>query len=426
MPFRDRREAGRRLAVRLEPFRALDPVVLALPRGGVPVAAEVATHLGAPLDVLVVRKVGHPHQPELAVGALGEGGVEVLERRSLSRLGVTPAALADTVAREKAELERRVRRYRGSRPRQPVRDRTVIVVDDGLATGASAHAAIEVLRRSGAARVILAVPVAPPDTVEAMGAVADEVVCLETPARFRAVGLWYDDFGEVGDDEVARLLAASGQSTTGSEEVSIPAGRVTIHGTLTVPGSAPALVVFAHGSGSSRHSPRNQYVAGVLTEAGIGTLLLDLLTAEEERDRGNVFDVELLAARLVAATTWSVGRFGAALQVAYFGASTGAAAALVAAADLGDDVAAVVSRGGRPDLAGVRLAEVTAPTLLIVGGADHEVLELNRRAAAQLVRCRHQLAVVPGATHLFEEQGALDAVARAAAEWFVANLHVAV
>jgi dienelactone hydrolase len=173
------------------------------------------------------------------------------------------------------------------------------------------------------------------------------------------------------------------------------------------------------GAGRAGKSPRNAFVAAELSRAGIATLLLDLLTSAEELDRGNVFDIALLAERLTAATRW-VGKDGQllGLRIGYFGASTGAAAALIAAADLRAHVSAVVSRGGRPDLAAERLAEVTAPTLLIVGGADEAVLGLNRSAAA-LLRCPHELAVVPGATHLFEEPGALEGVTELARAWFV-------
>ena len=200
------------------------------------------------------------------------------------------------------------------------------------------------------------------------------------------------------------------------------AGEVRLAGYLTVPEDAAGIVVFAHGSGSSRHSPRNRYVARVLTEAGLGTLLFDLLTPEEELDRANVFDIGLLARRLTQVTGWLRSQPRAAgAAVGYFGASTGAAAALWAAAEPGAGIAAVVSRGGRPDLARPRLAAVTAPTLLIVGGRDEVVLDLNRRAQAEL-RCENHLAVVPGATHLFEEPGTLDAAAALARDWFVSHL----
>jgi putative phosphoribosyl transferase len=192
---------------------------------------------------------------------------------------------------------------------------------------------------------------------------------------------------------------------------------------LVVPGGARGVVLFAHGSGSSRHSPRNRFVASVLQDAGLATLLFDLLTEDEAADRRNVFDIALLAERLLAATK-AVRRERpdlAALPVGYFGASTGAAAALWAATEPGVAVGAIVSRGGRPDLAGPRLAAVRAPTLLVVGGDDTAVLDLNRRALAQLPP-PSRLAVVPGATHLFEEPGTLEAAAELARDWFRVHL----
>jgi putative phosphoribosyl transferase len=206
----------------------------------------------------------------------------------------------------------------------------------------------------------------------------------------------------------------------------IPAPPVHLVGDLTVPEDAGGLVVFAHGSGSGRLSRRNREVASAFNRHGLATLLLDLLTRQEERDRANVFDIGLLSSRLVAATRWaSAHPQTSGLPGGYFGASTGAAAALCAAATLGDSVGAVVSRGGRPDLAGECLERVTAPTLLIVGGADPTVLALNEQAAARL-RCPHRIEVVPGATHLFEEPGALERVSGLAAAWFskLLSLHV--
>jgi dienelactone hydrolase len=203
----------------------------------------------------------------------------------------------------------------------------------------------------------------------------------------------------------------------------IPSRDVRLQGDLALPAAAAGIVAFAHGSGSSRLSPRNVQVADVLNEAGLATLLFDLLTEQEARDRANVFDIELLGGRLVAATRWLREQPETRpLPLGYFGASTGAAAALWAAAKQGVDVQALVSRGGRPDLAGGRLRLVRAPTLLIVGGADELVLELNREAAAGLVACEHELAVVPGATHLFEEPGALERVAELAAVWLGRHL----
>ena len=206
------------------------------------------------------------------------------------------------------------------------------------------------------------------------------------------------------------------------DEVLVHAAGATVAGHLTVPQQPRGIVVFAHGSGSSRHSPRNRYVAHELESAGLATLLFDLLTPAEERDRANVFDIDLLARRLVDVTRWlRTADDAAGLPVGYFGASTGAGAALRAAADPGVDIVAVVSRGGRPDLAGESLADVTAPTLLIVGGCDEAVLELNRQAAAAMT-AEARIAVVPGATHLFEEPGTLEQVAALAREWFLDHL----
>jgi len=207
--------------------------------------------------------------------------------------------------------------------------------------------------------------------------------------------------------------------------VAIDSGvRVELDGTVGVPPGAQSIVLFAHGSGSSRLSPRNAYVARALREAGIATLLFDLLTPEEAANRANVFDVEFLARRLRDATVWVHHQPSTrTLNIGYFGASTGAAAALVAAA-AEPAVRAIVSRGGRPDLAGAALATVTAPTLLIVGGDDAPVIQLNEQAYAQL-RCEKALRVIPGASHLFEEPGALEQVTRLAIDWFSRHLGVA-
>jgi putative phosphoribosyl transferase len=209
-------------------------------------------------------------------------------------------------------------------------------------------------------------------------------------------------------------------------EVHIPAGRASLAGNLNIPVNATALVLFAHGSGSSRHSPRNQFVARTLNDTGLATLLFDLLTPEEElvdmRTAELRFDIDLLAERLVHATTWAKQQHQTRdLRIGYFGSSTGGGAALVAAAQLPNDVAAVISRGGRPDLAGTALFKVQAPTLLIVGGQDEIVIDLNLRARNQM-RCKVKVEIIPGATHLFEEPGALEQVAKLASDWFINHI----
>ena len=474
MRFTDRTDAGRHLARSLERLRGDDAVVLGLPRGGVPVAFEVARALGAPLDVIVVRKLGVPYQPELAMGAIGEGGIRVSNDDVIRRGGITTQEFAAVEQRERADLDQQAGTFRAARTHVDLAGRTAVVVDDGIATGSTARAACQVARQMGAKEVILAVPVGAPESIESLRSVCDEVVCLYSPEFFIAVGTFYDDFRQVSDREVIDLLArafdavqvtaatttatprgrpAAPRSTPaagsgpGSDredqghrfatrsspqtagppqrdehvDLHVADGAITLAGHLTLPANAIGTVVFVHGSGSSRHSPRNRFVAGRLNDAGLGTLLFDLLTPDEELDRAHVFDIQALAARLGEVTGWlreQPGELHKALG--YFGASTGAAAALWAAAEPGAHIDAVVSRGGRPDLAEPRLAEVSSPTLLIVGSRDEVVLGLNEQAQQQL-RCESRLAIVPGATHLFEEPGALQTVTRLARDWFTSH-----
>ncbi len=430
--FADRDEAGRRLAAALERFRDRAPIVVALPRGGVPVASEVARLLEAPLDILLVRKVGAPFQPEYAVGAIAEGGFHLIRRDEVELTGISEEELNAVVAAESAELERRREAYRGDREPLPLEGRTVILVDDGIATGATVAVAARALRARGAAAVILAVPVGPPGTAHRLAGEFDEVVCVEEPDGFFGVGQFYVDFSPVPDAEVGRLLELGREPgpihvatdpvpnpVAGERRVEIePEPRVLLDGDLQIPVDAHGLVLFAHGSGSSRHSPRNRKVAEMLHRGGLATLLFDLLTPVEADERENVFDIGLLAQRLLSVTRWvQDDEELRKLPIFYFGASTGAGAALRAASHAGADIRAVVSRGGRPDLAGESLGRVVSPTLLIVGGADWQVLALNEEAA-KLLSCEHEVAVVPGATHLFEEPGALETVARLAGEWF--------
>lgn len=461
--FSDRFSAGRRLAEDLSRY-ADDPavVVLALPRGGVPVGYEVARALHAPLDVMVVRKLGVPGHAELAMGAIASGDVRVLNDDVIRSVGVSSAAVDETAANETAELERRERAYRGDRAPLDVRDRTVLLIDDGLATGATMRAAAAAVRRREPARVIVAVPVAAASTCAELLDDADDVVCLATPEPFLAVGLWYEHFDQTTDEEVRSLLdrAHAGRNTSAQRgeapadrasdppadpppgptaprptnhgaaaverAVRIASGDVTLDADLTLPDRPRGVILFAHGSGSSRKSPRNRQVARELQQLGFATLLLDLLTAAEERidlrTRHLRFDIPLLASRLVAAADWlDAGDDTAALPIGAFGASTGAAAALIAAAERPEAIRAVVSRGGRPDLAAEALPRVHAPTLLIVGALDSQVIPLNQ-SAFEVLAGEKQLVLVPGATHLFEEPGALGEVSRLAGAWFTHHL----
>lgn len=432
MRFRDRRSAGEALA------RALvgrvdgdDVVVLGLPRGGVPVAAEVAAALDAPLDIICVRKLGHPRNPEFGLGALGEGGVAVLDHALMAYADVTADDLAPVARREQIELDRRAGLYRGGRPALPLTGHTAVIVDDGLATGVTARAAIRVARARGARRVVLAVPVAAPDAELALRNEADDVVAVTVPHDLRAVGHWYDDFTPTRDAEVIAALSprhtslGADAAAAARSAVTIPVAGAELKGFLDVPILPRGLVVFVHGSGSGRLSPRNQSVSAALNRRGFATLLFDLLTEAETGDRANVFDIGLLARRLHTVTEWASRRPELRdLPIGYFGASTGAAAALVAAAHTDVRIDALVLRGGRPDLAGGALRAVRQPVLLVVGGDDEPTLRVNVAAARDLL-APYRIEVVPGATHLFEEPGALEQVARLAAAWFEGHLSTA-
>lgn len=441
--FLNREDAGRRLAAALAHLRHEDPVVLGIPRGGVAVAAEVARGLCATLDVVVVRKLGVPQQPELAMGAVGEGGVVVHNQQVIADLRVAGHDLADARRREDAEVVRRARRWRRGGPRVALAGRVVVLVDDGMATGATMQTACRVVLAEGARRVVVTAPVASPDAVERLADLADEVVVLSSPAGFSSVGEWYVDFEQVPDDDVTRVLTEGPAGRTCADvhvpvpsvmpATSAPQERATqrstpratqgdlLGGRLTIPPSAGGVVVFAHGAGSDRSSARNGHIAEELCHLGLATLLLDLLTPDEAAAGADI-GVEALGARLVAVSRWlALDPRTADLPVGVFGAGSGAAAALVAAADPDARIRAVVSRGGVLDRVADRLPEVSAPTLLVVGGADVDVLRSNEDAQRRLGSL-NELVVVPGAGHFFEEAGALDAVSRVTSHWFTERL----
>lgn len=394
-------------------------IVLGLPRGGVPVAFEVASHLHAPLDVLIVRKLGTPGQTELAFGAVGEGGVRVLNDDVVSMQGLNDLVIGHIANEQNLEIERRHVVYRNGRPPLNLSGKTAIIVDDGIATGATARAACMVAKRMGANRVVIAVPVAPAGWEQGFLDVADQRVSIFQSRDFGSVGYFYENFEPVADDTVRALLAYS-QHHQLDEEVAIGVGNQrSVRADVHAPLGATGVVVFAHGSGSGRKSPRNIQVAGELRESGFATVLADLLTSEEESER--TFDIEFLAERLTKVVEWVkkhpvLGR----LPLAIFGASTGAAAA-VTVAENDHDVRCVVSRGGRVDLAICQPEDVVQPILLLVGSLDTVVLGLNREFCER-VGSRCTLHLIDGASHLFEEEGSLNQVARQAIEYLTSHL----
>lgn len=416
--FENRVEAGKILADKLMSFSGEKPVILALPRGGLPVAAEIAGALHAPLDILAVKKLGAPGHPELAIGAVSEDGIPVLNEELVDALDPERRHVTKAAKMKAEEVRKQVAAYREAMPLVSIKNRFVILVDDGLATGATMEAAIRILKNRGVKKIVVAVPVASSEAYWKLKGEVDDVVALVVPQEFYAVGLWYQDFSEVSDQDAIALLKSQGPSReTETEEstVDLLTDAGPLEGDLVVPKHAKGIILFAHGSGSSRKSPRNRLVAQALQKEGFATFLFDLLTEEEARDRKNVFDIDLLAERLNLAKAW-VREFHTRLPIGFFGASTGAAAALQAASQDPSDLFAIVSRGGRPDMALASLAHISIPTLLLVGGEDAPVIPLTRESCERLPQGR--MVIIPGAGHLFEEPGKLDEVVEYAADWF--------
>lgn len=423
--FRDRVEGGQRLAAVVRDRIDQGALVLGLPRGGVPVAREVALAIGGELDVLVVRKIGAPENPEYALGAIA-AGVEAIDWGAVRASGYSEADVRGIVQRERAELERREARFRGRRPFPKIAGRDVIIVDDGIATGSTAKAAARAVRTLGPRRLIFASPISTAGGHAAVAQEVDEMIVLETPPGLFAISQGYGKFPQTTDEEVQAILDEARAPLASAEEISIPLADATLDAVLVTPPKAQGIVVFAHGSGSGRRSPRNRYVADRFHEGGFATLLVDLLSRDEaqrdEIDASLRFDIDLLSRRMEGVVDWLAAEPRArGMPIAIYGSSTGASAAIRVAARQPVAVRAVVSRGGRVDLAAEHLAHVRAPTLLIVGSRDHTVLALNETALEQL-RCPKRLALVEGAGHLFEEPGSLDEVARLAVEWLRQHL----
>lgn len=426
MIFKNRIHAGKLLASKLHKYKNKKAVVLALPRGGVPLGAEVAKELNVSFDVLIVRKIGAPFNSELAVGAICENDEPIFNSQILSKVGLEPDDMNRAVAEEKKEVQRQIKEFRLGKPMSDTTEKTVILVDDGLATGATIKAAVKYLKKSGAAKIVVAVPVAPSSTARAIRDKVDELIVLEERENLVSVGQWYSDFSQVSDNEVITLLQSSQKKMAKQTAmprnctVEIKIDKVKLEGELTVFSEMKAVIIFAHGSRSSRKSPRNLQVANDLNSAGFGTLLFDLLTDHEAKDRTNVFNIEFLSDRLASVTEWLLQQQNfQSTKIGFFGASTGAAAALQAAAkqSVKEHIFSIVSRGGRPDLAGEEaLMTIQIPTLLIVGSNDSIVINLNRKAQKKLSNSK--LSIIAGATHLFEEPGALEEVSRQAAQWF--------
>ena len=419
MFFRDRKDAGEKLAATLKEKGFENPVVLGIPRGGVPVAAEVARAVHGDLAVVVARKLGAPGNPELAIGATTETGASYINTAVAAAAGADAHYIEAEKARQVQEAHRREELFDSHR-RPPVKGRTVIVVDDGIATGATAIAAVRSIKAEGAERVVLAIPVGPPEMVELLRSEADEVVCLDEDPGFWAVGQYYLDFSQVSDEEVRRTLDSFALvSTDPAQRVEITRDGVRLAGILTTPsGHGPfPLVIFVHGLGSSKDSPRNVVIASHLVDAGIATLLFDL-SGHGESSRDPADGIDAYVADLKAAFAW------VALQeevkkdlIGIAGSSMGATVAAMAVAEGHATPATLVLRG--PPMEASQFRAVQVPSLVLIGSRD----PLRWSVESGVAGCSAlSLSVVEGASHLFEEPGTLQEALERTVAWFRSRL----
>jgi putative phosphoribosyl transferase len=460
--FCDRIHAGQALARELRRFEwSSDVTVLGLACGGVSVAREVADALGAPLGVMVSRKIGVPGIEDVALGAVAEGSDRVVADSVAWYIGVPPHLVDRLAARERVEVERRARMYRAGQPMPAVKGRTVILVDDGVATGSTLRAAAFAIRNSRPRRIVAAVPIASRIGAAEVRADVDELFTVITPDRFDTIASWYEDYHRVSDDEVLSQLRrrrAAIMSGRGARSDVLPdvGGRLSsavlrddgrrdpTERSIAISGfSAPlmadfgaaqhvpeyddtpryararGLVILANGGGSSRHGYRTRYMAGRFRLGGYATLRVDLLTREEQAEDGMSipFDIARIAGRLTSVCEWALREgLDGAHRTILVGAGTGAAAALATAARRPSRIFAVIARSGRVEMAGSLIRHVTAPVLLIVGASDRDTLQRNGEALRALPRGA-VLIRVPRASQMFAEPGALGAVAEQSLRW---------
>ena len=420
MYFRDRKDAGEQLAAVLKQKGYVDAVVLGIPRGGLPVATEVARAVGGILAVVVARKLGAPGNPELAIGATTASGITYINEGVARAVGASQAYIDAEKLRQVLEAQRREELFDGHR-RPGLKDRTVIVVDDGVATGATAIAAIRATKAEGAKRVVIAVPVGPPEMIDLLGKEADEVVCLESDPGFWAVGQYYDNFDQVSDQDVRALLNAyaAPPPAPDSTHVTIKRNQINLAGILTTPaGAGPfPLVIFVHGLGSGKDSPRNVTIAAHIVDSGIATLLFDLSghgeSLPDPHDGLGAYVADLQAAFAWATVAPQVKNDA----IGIAGSSLGATIAVKALIEGHVKPRTMVLRA--PPVEPEDFRRIDVPSLVLIGSLDplRSDVEWGATPCPQLT-----LSVVQGASHLFEEPGTLEQALRLTVGWFVQHL----
>ena len=427
--LKNRQEAGRVLAQKIKSVLSSvsDAMVVALPPGGVPIAFEISEEFSIPLCVLAASKIRAPSRPDLIIGAITEEGHHHIDDFSSRLIGTSRDKLEQTLAREKLAIESKVRRYRPGEVLPDLKNKTIILVDDGPTSNMTARVVASYLRFKEVRQIVLAVPVCAKQSVAELTADFDHVISLYHPGPFFSMRDYFLDFRDISDEEVQYLLSKSRKKKFANTEkafsrkVLIPVeGSIELQATLSIPTYAKGIVLFAHPNSSKRFEYRNNMIAEELNRIGIATLLFDSLTDDESLERANVFDIPFLASRLAFATKWvRLHRMTRELSIGFLSEGSGAAAALWASTYLGADVSSIVSRGGRPDLAQVRLTRVNTPTLLIVGDQDTEIIEINKNCLRTL--SSGKLILIPGASHLFDEPNTIEEVSREASLWFLKN-----
>lgn len=413
--FKDRTDAGRILAGALSRAGYRAPVVLGIPRGGVPVAAQVAKELHGSLGVVVARKLRAPGQPELAIGAVTADGATWLNADLADRVGADARYLEQERATQALEARHREEAFDGHR-RPAIAGEVVIIVDDGLATGATAIAAARSMRASGAARVVLAVPVAPPDSIEKLRGEVDEVVCPWIESDFWAIGEFYQDFRQVADAEVKSILESFGRPLE-TREARVRRDGVELAVRLRLPAADVPLVTFVHGLGSSKDSPRNVVIAERLFDSGIGVLLFDLSAHGDSTGTGED-GLDSYVKDLAAVAAWGLAQPGIdPARTAIAGSSLGATVALLAVARGVVHPSALVLRA--PPISASDCGGIDIPTLVVIGSRDGLLPDVTEAARACPAM---DLRIVPGATHLFEEEGVLEEATRITTTWLAEQL----
>jgi predicted phosphoribosyltransferase/dienelactone hydrolase len=418
MPYRNRKDAGEKLAIALKRRAFEDPVVLGIPRGGVPVAAAVARTLGRELAVVVARKLGAPGNPELAIGAITGTGVSYINTAVAAAAGADVGYIEAEKARQVREAHRREQLFDSHR-RPSVKGRTVIIVDDGVATGATAIAAVRSIKAAGAKTVVLAIPVGPPEMVEFLRAEADEVVCLEEDPGFWAVGQYYLDFSQVSDEDVRQTLESFAPAAFDpGRHIEIVRDGVRLAGKLISPlrsGPVP-LVIFVHGLGSSKESPRNVAIANRLVDAGIATLLFDL-SGHGESSTDPREGMDAYVADLIAAFAWANRQDEINQElIGIAGSSLGATVTVRAVCQGLVTPQTLVLRA--PPIGPEELRRLHVPSLVLIGSRDPLRSDVERGVADNP---RISLSIVEGASHLFEEPGTLEEALRLTVDWFTSK-----